>query len=65
MGYEIYYSINGDFTAAEKKIIRGTSIQVKKLKAKTKYYVRVRAYQLVKGRKLYSEWTSGSVKTKR
>ena len=38
---------------------------VKKLKAKKKYYVRIRTYKTVKGKKVYSSWSGvKSVKTK-
>lgn len=39
--------------------------KVKKLKAKKKYYVRVRTYKTVKGKKVYSSWSKvKSIKTK-
>ena len=42
-----------------------TKYKVKKLKAKKKYYVRVRTYKTVKGKKVYSAWSKvKSIKTK-
>ena len=38
---------------------------VKKLKAKKKYFVRIRTYKTVNGKKVYSSWSkSKTVKTK-
>lgn len=48
-----------------KKGERTTKYKVKKLKAKKKYYVRVRTYKTVKGKKVYSSWSKvKSIKTK-
>ena len=74
-GYEIAYSTSRKFakkdtkTATVKKS-KITSKSVSKLKAKKKYYVRVRAYRIVKfnGKnvKLYSDWSKvKTVKTKK
>ena len=42
-----------------------TKYKVKKLKAKKKYYVRVRTYKTVKGKKVYSSWSKvKNIKTK-
>ena len=42
-----------------------TKNNVKKLKAKKKYYVRIRTYKTVNGKKVYSSWSKvKSVKTK-
>ena len=42
-----------------------TSYTMKKLKAKTKYYVKVRTYKTVKGKKIYSDWSKvKTIKTK-
>ncbi len=63
-GYEIQYSANSKFKSA--KTLKGikaktTSKNVTKLKAKKKYYVRIRTYKTVKinGKlvKLYSGWS--------
>ena len=48
-----------------KKEAKTTKNKVKKLKAKKKYYVRVRTYKTVNGKKVYSSWSKvKSIKTK-
>ena len=43
-----------------------TSSTIKKLKAKKKYYVRIRTYKTVNGKKIYSDWSkSKKVTTKK
>ena len=73
-GYEISYALNKSFQKKPKtlsiKNYRTTSKTVKKLKAKTAYYVRIRTYKTVKSGKktikLYSNWSSPrKVKTKK
>lgn len=64
-GYQIQYSTNKNFKSNTKTVTikknKTTSYTIKKLKAKKKYYVRIRTY---KG-KCYSEWSKKkSVKTK-
>ena len=42
-----------------------TKLTVKKLKKKKKYYVRMRSYKMVNGKKVYSSWSkTKTVKTK-
>lgn len=66
-GYQIIYATNKTFTKNKKTVfVKGNkaSIQtLKKLKAKTKYYIKVRAYKKVKGKKVYSNEVVLSVKT--
>lgn len=68
-GYQIQYADNKKMKKAVTKTIKksGTvKYQVKKLKAKKKYYVRVRAYKTVKGKKYCSSWSKiKSVTTKK
>ena len=69
-GYQIQYATNDKFTKnASKELIednKKTSNKYKKLKAKKKYYVRIRTYKTVKGKKIYSSWSETlSVKTKK
>lgn len=68
-GYEIQYSTHKKFKGAKTVTIKKnktTSTNVKKLKTKKKYFVRVRTYKTVNGQKFYSEWTKAkSVKTKK
>jgi hypothetical protein len=69
-GYEIQYSTSTKFTkkatkTATVKSAKTTSTTVKKLSAKKKYYVRIRTYKTVGGKKYYSDWSKVmSVKTK-
>lgn len=59
-GYQIQYADNKKMKKAVTKTVKksGTvKYQVKKLKAKKKYYVRVRAYNTIKGKKYYSGWS--------
>ena len=63
-GYELQYATNAKFKGAKIKTVKKnktTSIAVKKLKSKKKYYVRVRTYKTVKingkSTKLYSNWS--------
>jgi uncharacterized repeat protein (TIGR02543 family) len=64
-GYEIEYSTQSNMRLPGKKAITGTSVTIKNLKAKTTYYVRVRAYKTVNGQKVYGSWSNvKQVKTK-
>lgn len=67
-GYEIQYSTSSKFSNATTKTIKKSSTvskTINNLKAKKKYYVRIRTYKTVKGQKLYSEWTKvQTIKTK-
>lgn len=59
-GYQIQYSISGKFKKAKKITIKKakiTSKSIKKLKAKKKYYVRIRTYIVVNGKEKYSNWS--------
>lgn len=59
-GYQIEYSLKKNFSNSKKLTIKGaskTSKKISKLKAKKKYYVRVRAYKTYKGKKYYSKWS--------
>ena len=68
-GYEIQVATDKKFTKNKKsvKISKNKTISttIKKLKSKKKYYVRVRTYRKVSGKKIYSSWSSvKNVKTK-
>ena len=67
-GYEVEYSLNEDFSDSKTLTIKNPKANgkyIKKLKAKKKYYVRVRVYKTVNGKKYYSEWSKvKSAKTK-
>ena len=61
-GYEIQYSTSKKFTKSTTKTTtvkeaKTTSATIKKLKAKKTYYVRIRTYKVVKGKKYYSAWS--------
>lgn len=69
-GYEVQYSTSKKFTksatrTATVKKAKTTSLTLKKLKAKKTYYVRVRTFKTVGGKKFYSAWSKAdSKKTK-
>lgn len=58
-GYQVQYATNKKMTSGKKTVTtKKTTYTVSKLKAKTTYYVRVRSYKIVDGKKVYSKWTS-------
>ena len=69
-GYEVQYSTSKKFTksttkTATVKKAKTTSLTLKKLKAKKTYYLRIRTYKTVGGKKFYSAWSKvTSKKTK-
>ena len=68
-GYEIQVATDKKFKKNKKTVTikkqKTTKTTVKKLKAKKKYYVRVRTYKIVNSKKVYSSWSKvKSVKTK-
>lgn len=68
-GYQIQYSSDKKLKKNNKSVTvtkqKKTKATVKKLKSKKKYYVRVRTYKTVNGKKIYSSWSKvKSVKTK-
>ena len=68
-GYQIQYSSDKKFKKNNKSVTvtkqKTTKATVKKLKSKKKYYVRVRTYKTVNGKKIYSSWSKvKSIKTK-
>lgn len=59
-GYQIQYSTSKNFAAAKIVTVKKnktTTAKVKKLQAKTKYYVRIRTYKTAGGKKYYSAWS--------
>ena len=69
-GYEVQYSTNSKFKSGNKKVKikknKTISTTVKKLKGKKKYYVRIRTYKSVNGKKICSDWSkSKKVTTKK
>ena len=68
-GYEIQLATDKKFKKNKKTVTikkqKTTKTTIKKLKAKKKYYVRIRTYKTVNGKKVYSSWSKvKSVKTK-
>ena len=65
-GYQLRYSTSKKFKKAKTVTIKKaktTAKTIKKLKAKKKYYVRIRTYITVDGKKYYSKWSK--VKSKK
>ena len=65
-GYQIQYSTSSKFSNAKTVTVsknKTTSKTVSKLKAKKKYYVRVRTYKTVNGKKIYSSWSKAKAVT--
>ena len=59
-GYEIQYSLKSNFKSAKKITISKASTkktEIDGLKKKKTYYVRIRTYKEVDGKKYYSEWS--------
>lgn len=60
-GYQVQVATNSKFSKNKKTVtVKGakkTSAIVKKLKRGKKYYVRIRTYKTVDGKKYYSSWT--------
>ena len=57
-GYQIQYAPNKKFKKAKSKTVKSSSVTLKKLKKKKTYFVRVRAYKLANGKKVYGKWSS-------
>ena len=60
-GYEIQYSTSSKFASSKTKTIRvgkasATSKAISKIKEGTTYYVRIRGYRTISGKKYYSSW---------
>ncbi len=63
--YQVSYSTTKAFKKAKTKTFTGTKCTIKKLKAKTKYFVKVCAVKTVNGKKVHSDWSKiKTVKTK-
>ena len=68
-GYQIQVATDKKFKKNKKTVTvakqNASKKTVKKLKAKKKYFVRVRAYKIVDGKKVYGKWSKiKSIKTK-
>lgn len=58
MGYQIQYATNKKFKKAKKKTVKYTFVTLKKLKKKKTYFIRIRAYKMADGKKVYGKWSS-------
>lgn len=68
-GYQLVYSTSSKFSSGNKYVTvtsnKTTAKKITKLKAKKKYYVKIRTYKTVNGARYYSGWSSAkSVTTK-
>ncbi len=59
-GYQISYSVYRNMKSAKYVNVKSSSKykNITKLKARKKYYVRVRAYRTINGKKVYGNWSS-------
>ena len=57
-GYEIQYAPNKKFKKVKSQTVRSTSVTIKKLKKEKTYFIRVRSYRVIDGRKMYGKWSS-------
>ena len=57
-GYEIQYAMNNKFTKNKKSVtVKKNKITIKNLRAKKKYFVKVRAFKKVNGNTYYGNWS--------
>lgn len=68
-GYQIEYSTSDKFISKSTtlKTIKGASknnLTIKNLSKNKKYYIRIRTYKIVGGKKMYGEWTVTTIRTK-
>ena len=67
-GYYIQYSLKKNMSGSKsKKITKPATVKttLKKLKAKKKYYVRIKTYKIILGKNYQSAWSKNiAVKTK-
>ena len=62
-GYQVQYSTSKSFKSAKTVTVKNQktcSATLKKLKSGKKYYIRVRAYKTVNGKKIYGNWSTTS-----
>ena len=61
-GYELQYSTSSKFTKKKTKTVKlsksSKSKTIKKLKSGKKYYVRIRSYKTIDGKKYYSSYSA-------
>ena len=59
-GYEIEYSLKKSFKGAKSVTVKSAktaTCELTKLKSRKKYYIRIRSFKKVKGKKYHSEWS--------
>ena len=59
-GYQVQYSKYKNFKSPFKQTVKGnkkTSFTAKNLRSHRKYYIKIRTYKTVKGKKYYSKWS--------
>lgn len=64
-GYEIKYSTKSSLKGAKKKVTKSNKYTIKSLKKNKKYYISVRAYRVINGKKVYTSAKKIAVKTKK
>lgn len=57
-GYQIQYATKKNFSGKKTTTSKKTSTTLKSLKKGKKYYVRVRAYRILDGKKIYGNWSN-------
>lgn len=58
-GYQVQISTSKSFKSGNSSYtVKSTSKSIPKLKSNKKYYVRVRAYKTVNGKKQYGKWST-------
>lgn len=57
-GYDIQYSISSKFKKKKTASSTSGSATIRSLKKKKTYYVRVRAYRMYDGKKMYGQWSA-------
>ena len=64
-GYEVQYGTDKNFKKSSKKSVskNKTNVTVKNLKSGRKYYIRIRGYKSVSGKKVYSSWSKTQIIT--
>lgn len=61
-GYELWYGTSKKWKDKKVKTIKKTTFTIRKIKQKKKYYIRVRAYTVQGGKRIYGKWSKTAVK---